>query len=115
MVGRELTNLYPPKSNVPGDVLLEVDDLSAEYSKLRDVSFKAHRGEIIGVAGLDGSGQDRASRKYFTVRRHEGAARMTLDGKRIKNSKRKGIDKKRFCTSHRGKTRDGNFRYSEYP
>ena len=43
MVGRELTNLYPPKSNVPGDVLLEVDDLSAEYSKLRDVSFKAHR------------------------------------------------------------------------
>ncbi len=84
MVGRELTNLYPPKSNVPGDVLLEVDDLSAEYSKLRDVSFKAHRGEIIGVAGLDGSGRTELLENIFgTATRRSGT--LTLDGKRIKN------------------------------
>ncbi|MDQ9757951.1 sugar ABC transporter ATP-binding protein, partial [Acinetobacter baumannii] len=38
MVGRELTNRYPPKDNVLGDVLLEVKDLTAEYSQLKDVS-----------------------------------------------------------------------------
>lgn len=49
MVGRELTNLYPPKDNVIGDELLKVEHLTAMYSKLSDVSFTAHKGEILGV------------------------------------------------------------------
>lgn len=56
MVGRELTNRYPPKEHEIGDVLFEAEHITALYSKLNDVSFKARRGEIIGVAGLDGSG-----------------------------------------------------------
>ncbi len=84
MVGRELTNLYPPKSNKIGDVLLEVDDLTAMYSKLQHVSFKARRGEIIGVAGLDGSGRTELLENLFgTATRHNGT--IKLDGKEIKN------------------------------
>ena len=84
MVGRELTNLYPPKTNKIGDVLLEVKDLSAEYSKLRDVSFEARKGEIIGVAGLDGSGRTELLENIFgTATRRSGT--FTLDGKPIKN------------------------------
>ena len=56
MVGRELTNQFPPKTNKPGEVALEVENLSARYSLLQDVSFKARKGEIVGLAGLDGSG-----------------------------------------------------------
>ena len=56
MVGRELTNLYPEKDNVVGEPLLEVKGLTAAYSKLRDVSFVAKKGEVLGIAGLDGSG-----------------------------------------------------------
>ena len=56
MVGRELTNRFPPKTNKPGEVALEVEHLSARYSLLQDVSFKARKGEIVGLAGLDGSG-----------------------------------------------------------
>ena len=56
MVGRELTNQFPPKTNKPGEVALEVEHLSARYSLLQDVSFKARKGEIVGLAGLDGSG-----------------------------------------------------------
>ena len=41
MVGRELTNRFPPKDNEIGGVLLEVEGLTAMYSKLRDVSFKS--------------------------------------------------------------------------
>ena len=84
MVGRELTNLYPPKTNVVGDVLLDVEHLSAEYSKLTDVSFKARRGEIIGVAGLDGSGRTELLENLFgTATRKSG--KLTLDGKPIRN------------------------------
>ncbi|MDQ9824800.1 sugar ABC transporter ATP-binding protein, partial [Acinetobacter sp. 163] len=57
MVGRELTNRYPVKDNKIGDVLLKVENLGGEYTNLTDVSFEANRGEILGVAGLDGSGR----------------------------------------------------------
>ena len=53
MVGRELTNQFPPKTNKPGEVALEVEHLSARYSLLQDVSFKARKGED-GVIKLDG-------------------------------------------------------------
>ena len=57
MVGRELNNQFPPKTNKPGDVVLEVEHLTAQYSLLNDVSFKVREGEIVGLAGLDGSGR----------------------------------------------------------
>ncbi len=84
MVGRELTNLYPPKTNEIGDVLLDVKDLSAEYSKLRDVSFSARRGEILGVAGLDGSGRTELLENLFGVATRR-SGRLTLNGKPIRN------------------------------
>lgn len=84
MVGRELTNVYPPKVNKIGDVLLEVDNLSAEYSKLRDVSFKARKGEILGVAGLDGSGRTELLENIFGVATRKTGT-MKLNGKTIKN------------------------------
>lgn len=84
MVGRELTNIYPPKTNKAGDVLLEVDDLSSEYAKLSGVSFKARKGEIIGVAGLDSSGRTELLENMFGVStRRSGTLR--LNGKQIKN------------------------------
>ena len=47
MVGRELSNQFPPKTNKPGEVALEVEGLTAQYSLLKDVSFKVRRGEIV--------------------------------------------------------------------
>ncbi|MDD6214303.1 MAG: ATP-binding cassette domain-containing protein [Firmicutes bacterium] len=84
MVGRELTNRYPPKDNKIGDVLLEVDGMTAEYSKLNDVSFKARRGEILGIAGLDGSGRTELLENLFGVATRRSGA-IKLDGKPIKN------------------------------
>lgn len=84
MVGRELTNLYPPKTNEIGDVLLDVKDLSAMYSKLSDVSFSARKGEILGVAGLDGSGRTELLENIFGVATRK-SGKLTLDGKPIRN------------------------------
>lgn len=84
MVGRELTNVYPPKTNQAGDVLLKVEHMTAMYNKLSDVSFHARRGEIIGIAGLDGSGRtELLETLYGTATRKEGT--ITLDGRVVRN------------------------------
>ena len=60
MVGRDMSDRFPPKNNQPGEVILEVKDLT-EDSKfgLKDVSFKLRKGEILGIAGLVGSKRQR--------------------------------------------------------
>ena len=84
MVGRELTNRYPPKDNVIGDVLFEAEGLSSVYENLKDASFKAHKGEILGIAGLDGSGRTELLENIFGLATRHGGT-MTLNGKRIRN------------------------------
>lgn len=84
MVGRELGNQFPPKDNKPGEIALEVDNLTAQYSMLRDVSFKVRKGEIVGFAGLDSSGRTETLENIFGVAtRHSGT--IKLNGKECKN------------------------------
>ena len=84
MVGRELTNQFPPKTNKPGEVYLEVKGLTGMYNRLQDVSFNARRGEVVGLAGLDSSGRTEVLESIFGVRtRKEGV--ITLDGKPCPN------------------------------
>ena len=84
MVGRELTNRYPEKDNKIGDVLLNVENLSGEYTNLNNVSFQARRGEILGVAGLDGSGRTELLEQIFGITTKK-SGKITLDGKEVKN------------------------------
>ena len=84
MVGRELTNQFPPKTNTPGEVYLTVEGITGMYNQLRDVSFEARRGEIVGLAGLDSSGRTETLESIFGIRtRKEGM--VTLGGKRCLN------------------------------
>ncbi len=84
MVGRELNNQFPPKTNKPGEVALEVENLTAQYSLLNDVSFKVRRGEIVGLAGLDGSGRTETLENIFGIAtRKKGTIR--LDGREVRN------------------------------
>ena len=84
MVGRELKERFPERENKPGDVLLEVKNLTSRYSNLRDVSFSLRKSEIVGVAGLDGSGRTELLENLFGLSVREGG-RLTLHGKEIKN------------------------------
>jgi len=61
MVGRELTDMYPPADTKPGDTLLEVRDLCIENTVF-DVNFQVREGEILGIAGLGGSGRTTVAR-----------------------------------------------------
>ncbi|MFW5669915.1 MAG: sugar ABC transporter ATP-binding protein, partial [Acetivibrio ethanolgignens] len=69
MVGRELSNMYPPRDNVPGEVLLEVKGLTSIQPKsFKDVSFKLRRGEILGLGGLVGAQRSELMEALFGVR-----------------------------------------------
>lgn len=84
MVGRELNNQFPPKTNRPGEVALEVEHLTAQYSILKDVSFKVRKGEIIGLAGLDGSGRTETLENLFGIATRKSGT-IKLDGKEVSN------------------------------
>lgn len=65
MVGRELSRLHQ-KSSVPSDkVALRVENLTS--SRIKDISFSVHEGEVFGLAGLVGAGRSEIIRAIFGV------------------------------------------------
>ena len=55
MVGREMSATFPPRNAEIGEVALELKHLSG--NGVRDISFKAHKGEVLGISGLVGAGR----------------------------------------------------------
>ena len=87
MVGRELNNVFPPKDNVPGELVLKVQGLTALYKdNLKDVSFELRKGEILGVAGLVGAGRTELLEGIFGLVTLK-SGRMYKNGKEIKTGK----------------------------
>ncbi len=84
MVGRELTNQFPPKTNQPGEEYLKVENITGMYNQLKNVSFTARRGEILGLAGLDSSGRTETLESIFGVRTRKSGI-ITLDGRPCSN------------------------------
>ena len=85
MVGRDLTHRFPPKTNVPGKVMLEVNNLTATYQpSIKDVSFQLRKGEILGVAGLVGAKRTELIESIFGAR-HINSGSIYLNGEKINN------------------------------
>ena len=85
MVGRDLTNRFPPKTNVPGEVMMEVKNLTGKYMpSCVDVSFGLHKGEILGVAGLVGSRRTELLETIFGVA-HKASGEILMNGKPVNN------------------------------
>ncbi|WP_104666256.1 sugar ABC transporter ATP-binding protein [Ensifer adhaerens] len=81
MVGREITQMFP-KEEVPiGDVVLSVKNL-ALGGVFRDVSFDVRAGEILGIAGLVGSGRSNVAETLFGVT-PASAGTISIDGKTL--------------------------------
>ncbi|MCR9135497.1 MAG: sugar ABC transporter ATP-binding protein [Alphaproteobacteria bacterium] len=81
MVGRELEALYPGKSHRIGDTLLDISQLS-DGSRFRDVDLCVRRGEIVGVAGLIGSGREELTDTIYGLRQATSGT-VTFDGDAI--------------------------------
>ncbi|MCI5078364.1 multiple monosaccharide ABC transporter ATP-binding protein [Oricola sp.] len=90
MVGRDMTHRFPDHDRKPGETLLEVEDWSvwhpehAERRVIKDASFTVRRGEVVGIAGLMGSGRTELAMSLFGRsygRNISGQVRM--DGKPV--------------------------------
>lgn len=64
MVGRELTDRYPERTPLLGDVVLEVKQATRK-GQFQDINFSVKAGEIVGVAGLMGAGRTEMMRSLF--------------------------------------------------
>ncbi|MBS5037885.1 MAG: galactose/methyl galactoside ABC transporter ATP-binding protein MglA [Fusobacterium sp.] len=85
MVGRDLTNRFPPKDNEVKEVILKVENLSALHQpSLKEASFELHKGEILGVAGLVGSKRTDIVETIFGMR-ERATGKIILNGKEVKN------------------------------
>lgn len=95
MVGREMKERFPKGNRKPGDVIFEVDNLTAEdpgesgRKVLKGVSFNVRKGEILGVAGLMGSGRTELVTTIFGEYGKVTSGTIKLNGRelRIKNAR----------------------------
>ena len=84
MVGRELTNLYPKRENVPGEVVFKVENFtSINPRSFRNVNFELRKGEILGVGGLVGAQRTELMEGLFGIRSHTTGT-ITYKGKEMK-------------------------------
>lgn len=93
MVGREITSLYPHELHEIKEEILRVENLSAWHpinthiKRVNDVTFSLHAGEILGVAGLVGSGRTEMVQCLFGSYqgKHEGKIFINEEQVDIKN------------------------------
>jgi D-xylose transport system ATP-binding protein len=91
MVGRELTEMYPQSAHRRGEKVFEIQNFSIDHPslpgerKVKDVSFSAHRGEILGLCGLMGSGRTTLVSAIF------GAFPVATHGEVLVDDKKVGI------------------------
>ena len=85
MVGRDLTNRFPPKDNEVKEMILKVEGLTAKNQpSINDVSFELHKGEILGIAGLVGAKRTDIVETIFGIREKE-SGKIFIHGKEVKN------------------------------
>ena len=81
MVGREMSNVFPKKDTGYGEPLLEVKGLN-NGTKVQDISFTLHKGEILGFAGIVGAGRTETMRAIFGLDGHT-SGEVLMEGKPI--------------------------------
>lgn len=85
MVGRELTNRFPEKTNTPKETILHVRNLTAlNQPSIQDVSFELRKGEILGIAGLVGSRRTDIVETIFGIR-DKSSGEILLHDKLMRN------------------------------
>ncbi|HWQ33623.1 MAG TPA: sugar ABC transporter ATP-binding protein [Blastocatellia bacterium] len=78
MAGRELKEIFPPRRTQRGAVLLKVSDLTRD-GVFEKVSFEAHAGEVVGIAGLAGAGRTELVEAIFGAHPAESGT-ISLNG-----------------------------------
>lgn len=78
MVGRDVSQIFPTRTNTPGDEVLRVEGMS-HPTEFADIGFSLKRGEILGFYGLVGAGRSEFMQALFGITR-PSAGSVTIDG-----------------------------------
>ncbi len=91
IVGREINSIFDKKESTPGDEILSVTELTGE--KFKDINFNLRRGEILGIAGLMGSGRTEIVNSIYGLEKIVKGT-ILINGKKVKISSPKDAIKK---------------------
>lgn len=108
MVGRTLGERYPEKTNIPADTLFKVRGLCCESAGLRDIELTLKRGEILGIAGLDGAGRTEILESIFGLRKIDAGC-LTLGGRDVRNRTPREAIRNGFALVSEERRADGIF------
>jgi inositol transport system ATP-binding protein len=92
MVGRELARIFPGEPGRPGPLLMSVRALTLEHA-FHEVTFELHAGEVLGVAGLIGSGRSKLAEALFGLAR-ASCGQIVIEGREVQ------IDSPQTAMSH---------------
>ena len=93
MVGRELNQIYPQKATPQDETVLNVKDLSIE-GVLNNINFKLKKGEVLGFAGLVGSGRTETAEAIMGLRKKKSGT-LEINNQAVDiNSPVEAVDKK---------------------
>ena len=119
MVGHEVKLVVDKKTAEPGEVVFEIDKIRAKNEKgldaLKDLSLKVRKGEILGIAGIDGNGQKELIEAITClIQTEEGT--IKINGKEIQNTTPLNVINNKVATIHEDRQKRGlvlNFTVAE--
>lgn len=110
MVGHSVKLVVDKKKAVPGDVVFEIDNLSAKDSRgvyvLKNLSLKVRKGEIYGIAGIDGNGQKELVEAITNLIRVESGT-IKINGQNIENRTTRDTMNAKISTIHEDRQKRG--------
>ncbi len=110
MVGHEVKLVVEKEKPTQGDVVFEISDLIVENEKKMDViknlSLEVRKGEIFGIAGIDGNGQ-RELVEAITNLRKVKSGKVKINGREIQNTSIKNVIKNKIATVHEDRHKYG--------
>lgn len=119
MVGREVNLIVDKTKAKPGDVIFEIKDLVVKDERkldaVKNLSLKIRKGEIFGIAGIDGNGQKELI-EAITCLTNTESGKIIIKGNEIQNTTPKNVIEHKIATIHEDRQKRGlvlNFTVAE--
>ena len=110
MVGREISDFYPPKAEVKqeeGEELLRVEHFTGKG--FQDISFTLHKGKILGFSGLIGSGRSELMKAVCGIGGYYKSGKLFFKGQEIRNKNYGESIARKICYLTEDRKKDGVF------
>ena len=110
MVGHEVKLVVDKTAAKPKDIVFEIDNLTVKDERkleaVKNLSLKVRRGEIVGIAGIDGNGQKELVEAITSLTKSESGT-IKINGKEIQNTNPDNVIKNKISTIHEDRQKRG--------